>query len=502
MKESTPLLLDVHNLSKTFPSVRALAGVDFSLRRGEIHALMGENGAGKSTLIKTLTGVYRREEGQILLDGVEVDFKAPYEAPEAGISTVYQEVNLIPTLTVAENLYLGRQPMKWGRIDWKNLKRKSQEALARLDLDLDVTVQLSAYSIAVQQMVAIARAVDIEAKVLVLDEPTSSLDLKESARLFAVMRRLREQGLGILFVTHFLDQVYEVSDRITVLRNGSLVGVWNTAELPRVELVSKMMGKELQALSAKVEETEAKFQGKKTLLRTRGLGRKGVIHPLDVELKEGEVLGLAGLLGSGRTETAEMIYGIVQADQGFLELDGSKRVIKNPRESLKLGFGFCPEDRKVSGVIDELSVRENIILALQAKRGVLRRLGRKVQLELADQFIRNLGIATPSTEQKVKNLSGGNQQKVILARWLAARPRFLILDEPTRGIDVGARTEIQRTILKLAEDGISILFISAELSEVVRCCTRVVVLRDKHKVGELHGAAITESALMATIAQG
>ena len=497
---STPALLELQHVSKAFPGVRALAGVDFSLRRGEIHALMGENGAGKSTLIKTLTGVYRRDEGHILVDGAPVDFYAPFEAPLAGISTVYQEVNLIPTLSVAENLSLGREPQSWTGIDWRSVRNRARTALGRLDLDLEVDLPLSAYSIAIQQMVAIARAVDVEAKVLVLDEPTSSLDAQESERLFVIMRKLRDQGLGILFVTHFLDQVYEISDRITVLRNGALVGTWATSELPKVDLVAKMMGKELQGLDDKV--VEAAGTGKKTLLRTWGLGRRGALHPLDLELKQGEVLGLAGLLGSGRTETAETIYGIAAADQGCVEVDGAKRILRNPRESLRLGFGFCPEDRKVSGIIDELSVRENVVLALQAKQGIFRRLGKKAQQDLADQFIASLGIVTPNAEQKVKNLSGGNQQKVILARWLAAEPRLLVLDEPTRGIDVGARTEIQRTILKLAEGGMSILFISAELSEVVRCCTRVAVLRDRHKLGELHGAEITESALMATIAQG
>ena len=499
--ESAPVLLDMHRVSKAFPGVRALTGVDFTLNRGEIHALMGENGAGKSTLIKTLTGVYRRDEGDILLEGRSIDFRAPYEAPPQGISTVYQEVNLIPTLSVAENLFLGRQPTALGRIDWKTLRQRALAALERLGLKLNVDLPLSAYSIAIQQMVAIARAVDIDAKVLVLDEPTSSLDLNESERLFAVMRRLKAEGMGILFVTHFLDQVYQITDRITVLRNGSLVGTWNTPELPRVELVSKMMGKELQALGDRVEPESAVVR-KKTLLRTWGLGRKGALQPLDLELKEGEVLGLAGLLGSGRTETAETLYGIAPADLGHVELDGGRRVVKSPRESLKLGFGFCPEDRKVSGIFDELSVRENIVLALQAKTGVARRLGKKTQAELAERFIQALGIVTPHDQQKVKFLSGGNQQKVILARWLAARPRLLILDEPTRGIDVGARTEIQRTILRLASEGMSILFISAELSEVVRCCTRVAVLRDRHKLGELHGAEISESALMATIAEG
>ncbi len=497
--ESIPVLLELQHVSKAFPGVRALAGVDFVLNRGEIHALMGENGAGKSTLIKTLTGVYRRDEGDILLEGRSVDFKAPYEAPEAGISTVYQEVNLIPELSVAENLSLGRQPMAWGQVDWKSVRRRAKEALGRLGLELNVDLPLSAYSIAIQQMVAIARAVDFDAKVLVLDEPTSSLDLNESDRLFTVMRRLKAEGLGIVFVTHFLDQVYQVTDRITVLRNGGLVGSWNTADLPRVELVSKMMGKELQALGDRAVEPEG--IRKKTLMRTWGLGRKGTLHPLDLELREGEVLGLAGLLGSGRTETAETLYGIAAADIGHVELDGGKRVVKTPRESLKLGFGFCPEDRKVSGIFDELSVRENIVLALQAKTGA-RRIGKKAQTELADRFIKALGIVTPHDQQKVKFLSGGNQQKVILARWLAAQPRLLILDEPTRGIDVGARTEIQRTILRLASEGMSILFISAELSEVVRCCTRVAVLRDRHKLGELHGAEISESALMATIAEG
>ena len=491
-------------ICKSFPGVQALSNVDFELLPGEIHALMGENGAGKSTLIKVLTGVLRRDGGEILFGGRAVDFRAPGEAPAIGISTVYQEVNLAPNLSVAENLFLGRQPRRFGILDWPTLRRKAEQALARLDLTLDAGRLLSSYPIAVQQMVAIARAVDIQARVLVLDEPTSSLDASEVRNLFALLRNLRESGMGIIFITHFLDQVYEMADRITVLRNGMQTGVFKTSELPRVELIGKMLGKEFTELSTLASDSpgEVESASREPLLSVRGLGRKGTVEPFDLDLREGEVLGLAGLLGSGRTEVAQLLFGIHRADTGTRKVRGRPSHVHTPRGAIAQGIGFCPEDRKADGIVGDLTIRENIILALQARRGIFRYLKHGAQEELADRYIKLLGIVTPSSSQKIRNLSGGNQQKVILARWLASNPRLLILDEPTRGIDVGAKAEIQKTILGLAREGMSILFISAELSEIERCSGRVAVMRDRRKVAELTGSEIEEHRIMHTIAEG
>ena len=502
MSETTPILA-MRGIGKSFPGVKALAGVDFTLRKGEVHALMGENGAGKSTLIKLLTGVYERDQGQIIFDGREINPHSPLEAQHLGISTVYQEINLIPTLSVAENIFLGRQPMKGGAIDWAKIKEGAEKALARLNIHLDVRQQLSAYSIAIQQMVAIGRAVDISAKVLILDEPTSSLDTQEVSQLFAVMRKLKAEGMGIIFVTHFLDQVYEISDRITVLRNGQLVGEFETASLPRMELVAKMMGKVLDNLEQKTARASVHDRNKKkTFIKIHGLGKKGSIEPFDLSFNAGEVYGLAGLLGSGRTEIARLLFGIDKADNGQISIEDQETAITSPQKAIASGFAFCPEDRKNSGIIEELTVRENIILALQARKGWLNTISRKTQDEIANNYIRTLNIATPTANQKIKNLSGGNQQKAIVARWLAANPRFLILDEPTRGIDVGAKAEIQKLILSLSQEGMSILFISSELTEVVRCAERVAVLRDRVKIAELIGEQINEHAIMKTIAEG
>jgi galactofuranose transport system ATP-binding protein len=495
-------ILSMHKTSKGFPGVKALTDVDFSLMRGEIRALMGENGAGKSTLIKLMTGVYERDSGQIFLEGREIHPHSPYEAQALGISTVYQEVNLIPTLTVAENIYLGRQPTRAGALDWKKMNAGAMAALDRLNLELNVTQQLSDYSIAIQQMVAIARAVDISAKILILDEPTSSLAADEVEQLFAIMRILKDQGMGIVFVTHFLDQVFSISDTITILRNGQLVGNFETSSLTRMELIANMMGKSLKEIELKAGQGAEGPSRKETLAEVAGLARKGSIEPFDLTLKKGEVLGLAGLLGAGRTEIAELLFGIGKADQGRISVDGKPAAISSPRKAIAAGFAFCSEDRKVSGIIGELTVRENIFLALQASKGALRLLSRKAQESIADSYIKMLGISTPNASKKIKELSGGNQQKVMIARWLAVHPRLLILDEPTRGIDVGAKMEIQKLILSLSREGISILFISSELSEVVRCSQRVAILRDRRKIGELEGDRIDEGAIMRFIAEG
>ncbi len=495
-------ILEIRRLRKVFPGVRALSDVDFTLRKGEIHALMGENGAGKSTLIKVLTGVYTRDGGEIHFNGRPFAVSSPMEAQENGVSTVYQEINLVPNLSVTENLLLGHQPMKRGLVDWPASHRRAEEILARLNLSLDVRQLLGTYSLAQQQMIAIGRALDFSSRILILDEPTSSLDQEETERLFAVMRQLKAEGLGIIFVTHFIDQVYQVSDRITVLRNGELVGEFETARLPKVELIAKLLGKALEDFVGVEQETQkgAEAPTGKPLLSARGLGKRATMNPFDLEIRSGEVLGLAGLLGSGRTEIANLLFGLETPDQGEMFISGEKVEVTGPTKALGYGIGLCPEDRRNEGIIEDLSVRENIILVLQVKQGWFRSIPRRQQEEIAERFIDALNIKTPSADQAVKYLSGGNQQKVIVARWLASQPRLLILDEPTRGIDVGAKAEIQKLILSLKRDGMAILFISSELDEVVRCSTRVAILRERTKLTEAVGEGISEQAIMRTIA--
>ncbi|AKN30847.1 sugar ABC transporter ATP-binding protein [Clostridium carboxidivorans P7] len=499
------IILEMKDISKSFPGVKALSNVNFQLKKGEIHTLMGENGAGKSTLIKVLTGVYEIDEGTIILNGEEIKITSTKDAQERGISTVYQEINLCSNLSVAENIYIGREPKKRGSIDWNTMNKNAAKLLEeRLNLKIDVKKILSSYSVAIQQMVAIARAVDISRGILILDEPTSSLDDNEVKKLFEVMRKLKSEGMSMIFVTHFLDQVYEISDRITVLRNGNLIGTYDAEKLTRIDLVSKMIGKDLEEInkinnSIKKSQVQSKIE---CLVKTHELGRKGTMEPFNIEIRSGEVLGFAGLLGSGRTETAKLIFGIDKSDHGTITISGKEYSYIYPQKAIEQGFGFCPEDRKVAGVVGDLTIRENIILALQAKMGIFKYLPMKKQKEIAQKYIELLSIKTPNMEQKINNLSGGNQQKVILARWLATDPKLLILDEPTRGIDVGAKGEIQKLILKLASDGMTILFISSELQEIVRCCDRIFILRDRKIIGELVGDDIQEDNIMKTIAEG
>jgi simple sugar transport system ATP-binding protein len=503
MSDNAPIV-EMKGISKVFPGVRALSSVDFRLFPGEVHALMGQNGAGKSTLVKVLTGVYRYDSGEMLLEGRPIRPDSPLAAQKLGINTVYQEVNLCLNLSVAENVFIGREPKRLGRIDWKAVNREAAEVLGRLNIDIDVTRNLSSYSIAIQQMVAIARVLDSSAKVLVLDEPTSSLDEGEVAELFKVIRKLRGEGMAILFITHFLDQTYQIADRITILKNGELVGEFPTPELPKLELIAKMLGKELSefSYSAGGGSRAGGPAAAESLLRARGLGRQGAIAPFDLDLARGEILGLAGLLGSGRTETARLLFGIDRADGGEVSIRGRKAQLGSPRAAMMQGLGFCSEDRKNEGVFAELSIRENIILALQAKRGAFRYLTTKRQLEIADRLISALGVKTPSSANEAKQLSGGNQQKVMLARWLATDPSVLILDEPTRGIDVGAKLEIMEQILKLSKEGLGVVFISSEFEEVVRCSTKIEVLKDKAMVAELRGEDMTESGIVRAIAEG
>mgnify|MGYP001444979440 CR=1 FL=1 len=503
MAEQRTPILEMRGIHKRFSGFAALRDVKFRLFPEEVHALMGENGAGKSTLIKVLTGVYEADEGEILLDGKPLRVSSPYEAQERGISTVYQEVNLCPNLSVAENIFIGREPRRFGRIVWKEMNERANRLLAeRLHVEIDVTLPLGSYSVAIQQLVAIARALNISAKVLILDEPTSSLDRREVEQLFNVMRILKQQGLAILFVTHFLDQVYEISDRITILRSGEFIGEYMTEELPRLELVKKMIGKELQLLEQlPTQARRASDAERKPFLEARGLGRSRAVEPFDLTIRSGEIVGFAGLLGSGRTEAARLLFGADRPDHGTLRTAGdSKAAIDSPRAAIRQGIAFCSENRKTEGIIADLTVRENIILALQASRGWFRALSRKKQEEIADEYIRKLNIHPQNPEALVRNLSGGNQQKVLLARWLLMEPKLLILDEPTRGIDIGAKTEIQKLVLQLSQEGMAVLFISSELEEVIRVSDRIAVLRDRRFISMLESDGISHDQVMRAIA--
>ncbi len=496
---------ETRQVGKHFLGVTALKALDFRLFAGEIHAVMGQNGAGKSTLINVLTGVCPPDSGTVLLDGQPVSFDAPMAAEAAGVRTLYQEVNLCPNLSVAENIFIGRQPMRRGAISWSSMHRRASEILAGLNLVLDVRKPLDFYPIAIQQMVAIARATSVDARVLILDEPTSSLDEDEVSRLFDVLRALKARGIAILFVTHFLDQMYAIADRITVLRNGERVGEYLPAELPAERLIEKMVGHErlsttLEHESRASAHLEAGARSEAPLARMSGLGRRGMLQPLDLEIHGGEILGLAGLLGSGRTETAQLLFGSERADCGAIDAGGHAHRFRTPRDAIRAGFAYCPEDRKREGIVASLSIRENIVLALQAKRGWWRKIGRLQQQRLASGYVESLGIKVADIEQPIATLSGGNQQKVLLARWLATGPRLLILDEPTRGIDVAAKFEIMREIIALCAQGLGLLFISSEISEVTRISHRIAVLRDRRKIAELDASQTSEDGIYQLIA--
>ena len=491
-------VLELRGICKQFPGVRALHDVALRLFPGEVHTLMGQNGAGKSTLIKVLTGVYTPDSGSISLAGQQIRPTSTAHAQRLGISTVYQEVNLCPNLSVAENIFIGRYPRKLGMVDWGAMRERAEVLLEQLEVKIDVTAPLSDYPLAVQQMVAISRALNVSAQVLILDEPTSSLDEAEVQLLFRVLAKLRDQGMAILFVTHFLDQTYAISDRITIMRNGEREGEYAASDLSRLALVNKMIGASADA-EAHQGDVQSATPGE-TFLAARGLARKGALAPLDISLRSGEILGLCGLLGSGRTETARLLFGADKADAGTITVNGAPRVLSTPRDAIAQGIAFCSEDRKHEGAILELSVRENMMLALQARTGLLRAIPRKLQDAMALDYVRKLGIKTADIETPIGSLSGGNQQKVLLARWLVTSPKMLILDEPTRGIDVRAKQEIMDYVSGLCRKGMAILFISSELPEVLRCADRLMVLRDRKGCGEYARGELDDSSVLQVIA--
>lgn len=496
MTDANGPALHAKGISKFFPGTVALDDVELTLQRGEIHALLGENGAGKSTLIKCLTGVYRRDGGEIMMGGLPVDPKSTHHSQTLGIGTVYQEVNLLPNLTVAENLYLGRQPMRGPFVDRKRMNTDAAASLRGFGIQVDPAQPLSTYSVAIQQVVAIARAVEMSGKVLILDEPTASLDHDEVQLLFGVIRQLKARGLAVVFITHFLDQVFDICDCATVLRNGQVVGRVDLATATRNDVITLMLGRQLDArLRAPAQTVEGR-----TLLKIEGLQKTGMLDAFSLDLREGEVVGLAGLLGSGRTETANLIFGAVKADQGDLRLRGKRIQVRNPRDAVAHGFALCPEDRKTEGIVGDLSVRDNIVLALQARQGWIRPVPRKKVEALAQHYVRTLDIRLANLDMPIRLLSGGNQQKALLARWLATDPAFLILDEPTRGIDIGAHAEIIALIGRLQQDGMALLVASSEMEELVAYANRVIVLRDRKQVGELVGAEVTSDNIIRAIA--
>ena len=495
------VVLEMRDISKNFTGVRALSHVDFTLRKGEIHALMGENGAGKSTLIKVLTGVHEFESGSIHMNGENKDIinHSPQEAQANGISTVYQEVNLCPNLTVAENLFIGREPRnKVGMINWKEMNARSAKLLESLNINVPPTQMLDECSVAIQQMIAIARAVDMKCKVLILDEPTSSLDDEEVEKLFVLMRRLREEGVGIIFVTHFLEQVYAVCDRITVLRNGELVGEYETKDLPRVMLVAKMMGKDFDDLAdIKGDRKDKKVFSETPVIEAEGIGHKGTIRPFDLKINKGEVIGLTGLLGSGRSELVRSIYGADKADSGTLKVNGKEVKINSPLDAMKLGMAYLPEDRKKDGLCTKLSIRHNIALPnldlICGKGGVI---NTKVEEELCDKAVADLTIKTPNLDVDAGTLSGGNQQKVVVGKWLARNSRVVIFDEPTRGIDVGAKVEIYQLMNQLKKQGIAVMFVSSEMPEVMGVADRIIVMCDGRITGEVMAKETTQNDIL------
>ena len=495
------VLLEIKGLEKTFPGVRALKGVQLTVNKGEVHSLMGENGAGKSTLIKVLTGIYQKNGGTIMFDGKEIDCKTPIEANEVGISTIYQELNLVLFQTVYENLFLGREPMKkFGGVDRPKMIAESERILKDLGINIDVTKPLSNYSTAIQQMVAIARAVSQDAKLVIMDEPTSSLDKKEVAVLFRIIRQLKAKGISVIFISHKLDEIFEICDRLTVFKDGEYVGDYDIPDLDQFKLISLMVGKDMGTLER--HKSGYKFNDAETLVEMKNIQQGMRLNGIGIDIKKGEILGLSGLLGSGRSELAQVLFGSTKPDSGEVFWWGEPANIKNPADAIAKGMGFCTEDRKTEGIVPHLSVKENMTLAFLPQIQKFGFVDAKKQNEIAKTYIDRLKIKTPTPEQQICNLSGGNQQKVLLARWMCMNPKLIILDEPTRGIDVGAKAEIEVLIQELSDSGISVLMISSEIAELQRNCDRVIVMRDGRAVGQLIDQDITQDNIMEMIAKG
>jgi monosaccharide-transporting ATPase len=496
-------VLEALAVGKRFPGVVALSEVDLALRPGEVHALVGENGAGKSTLIKVLTGVYWPDDGALHYLGQPVRFARPSDAQAAGISTVYQEVNLVPLMSVASNLFLGREPRRLGLVDFGAMNASAAELLDSYGVRVDVTRPLRTLGMGVQQMVAVARAAATDARVVILDEPTSSLEPREVDTLFAIIRRLRDDGVAVLYVSHRLDELYRICDRVTVLRDGRLVHSGPLADLPRLRLVALMLGRDLEQIR---REGTTNFEGETTavaptpVLAAQGLTSRHQLSEVDVRVRPGEIVGLGGLLGAGRSETARAIAGALPVESGTVSVAGKGVRTGSVAAAMRAGVVMLPEDRKADGILPDLSVRENIVLAALPRLSAAGVVSRRRQDSIVDTFMKRLRIKAASPDQRVGELSGGNQQKVLLARLLCRQPKVLLLDEPTRGIDVGAKAEVQALVDELAADGLGVVLISSEFEELVEGSDSIVVLREGRVVAELRGAEVTEAALIAALA--
>lgn len=501
-------ILEMKGISKTFPGVKALQEVDLAVKYGEVHALMGENGAGKSTLVKVLTGIYQRDAGEIRFQRSRISPADALQAQRAGISTIYQELNLVPYLSVCENIFIGREPrtrglIARGLIDWRSVERRSREILGDLGLrEVDVNQPLHVQSVAVGQMVAIARAVSIDARLLVMDEPTSSLSEKEVRVLFSVVENLKRRNIAVVFISHKLDEVFEICDRATILRDGRLVGQYRVSDLTKAKMVSLMIGRDATSLLDRKKYASGGVDDREVVLKAAGVSRAPRTTQISIDINRGEILGVAGLLGSGRTELARILFGDQMQDQGRIEIKGKSVHMKSPRDAVKLRLGFCSEDRKEEGIFPNMSVMENMTMTILPELGKAGVLSRKAQLRIADTYIRKLRITTSGPDQPIRELSGGSQQKVLLARWLCKKPILMILDEPTRGIDIGGKAEIENIITELAGGGVAVLMISSEMEELIRSCHRIAVLSDGRKVGELTAREISEERILHMMAHG
>ncbi|WRS27866.1 sugar ABC transporter ATP-binding protein [Oscillospiraceae bacterium MB08-C2-2] len=494
-------LLEVRGVHKAFAAVKALSNVSFSVRPGEVHALMGENGAGKSTIIKIFTGVYTKDSGQIFFEEKEVAPATALEAQLIGISTIYQELNLSPYLSVAENIFLGREiKNKFGAIDWAKTNQEADRRLQEMGIFIDVKKTLLQYSTAIQQMISIVRALVIDAKLIVMDEPTSSLDSKEVQILFDVIKRLKSMGISVIYVSHRMEEIFTVCDRVTVLKDGECMGTHDIEDLNVTKLLSMMLGRDATSILERTKVHDLSKQQGKVVCSVKDIRKGNVLSGVDFEIHEGEVLGLAGLLGSGRTELAKIIFGEDQFYTGKVAINGVPVHFASPKDAIKNHLAYCSEDRKIEGIFPHMDIKDNLtaaVLPQLTKGGVIQR---KKQQSLCDDYIKRLAVKTPSAKNTISKLSGGNQQKVVLARWLCMNPRLVILDEPTRGIDVGAKSEIEKLIQSLSDSGIAVLFISSEIEELVRGCDRVVVLYEGQKACELIGDEISYQNIVDEIA--
>jgi len=493
-------LLQITGLEKEFPGVKALKGVQLTVNKGEVHALMGENGAGKSTLIKVLTGIYQKTKGTIIFDGKEIDCKTPIEANAVGISTIYQELNLSPFQTVYENLFLGRELTGvGGKLDRKKMIAEAEKTLADLGLTVDVCAPLKTFPTAIQQMVAIARAVNTDCKMVIMDEPTSSLEPKEVEVLFRIIRQLKSRGIAVVFISHKLNEIFTICDRMTIFRDGTYVGDYDVATMDQFRLINLMVGKETKVADKVVRKYE--YADKAPLLEVKNIQQGLRLNGVSMNIKPGEVVGLSGLLGSGRTELCNVIFGVTQPDSGEILWEGKPVKIANPAQAIAMGMGYCTEDRKTEGIVPHMSVKENMTIAMLPQLQHMGFVKTKEQVEIVDSYIKKLAVKTPTREQLICNLSGGNQQKVLLGRWMCMNPKLMILDEPTRGIDIGAKLEIEQLIQELSSHGVAVLMISSEMSELERNCDRIFVMREGVEVGELIEENVDQKKIMEAIAK-